>query len=701
MIQYDYGEYHCGFIWQFEGSTIPLAAVFAVPTGLQAVMWRFILERFPGYLPFFNSFANSAVWTASYVVLGLLLGFRTNKAYARFWEGMTLVQQMRAEWFESCSNLFAFSAIPLNAQPCNEEVVNRVTEFHYTLIRLMSLMHGAALRQIGGNCEEFDVLDVHGLDTLSMEYLNDFCSVHSINRVEVLLHWIQVLITDNIANGVLVVPPPILTRAYQTLSRGMVNLHDVRKLADIPFPFPLSQMIVVMLLVVSMVVPAYVAASITSFIGAFVVSFIPLFGMWSITFIAGQLEQPFGLDPNDLPLANQQFEMNNSLLMLLDESTRKAPRLNPEANRTVELLRMNFGDPDSRTDSFASVFNPGQGRRASVMKRTHLHRASRIQQQVESMKARVIFNTRLPEVVEDERQIRRNCKRRSNDSSERLGERMTLQTLNFEKQEDDKRLSFVSDPSSSRYSRRSSTDSQATSALSKEREEDLPVMDELRANAMASRVGAESPTRASSTWNRGQWPAEECGARPAEDCICLPPGGAHVDEGRLHSCSKGVQECPLELEHTGVSTEGVGKESSELEAEASAYHLPPLDGAPRMPLISTKVVGIGFKSNSTSINAAQDAGARELHAAPFSSRSPCRAHTPGMVALGELAQPSRHGGQPRLDLDAPERLPAVKQTSPRPAIPQILFLEPSHQENDHLKDKADDTGVVCRNQWNI
>eukprot|EP00927_Polykrikos_kofoidii_P037740 TRINITY_DN3195_c1_g2_i5.p1 TRINITY_DN3195_c1_g2~~TRINITY_DN3195_c1_g2_i5.p1 ORF type:complete len:646 (+),score=87.72 TRINITY_DN3195_c1_g2_i5:204-2141(+) len=375
MILYDYGDYSVGFIWQISGSTLPLASAFAFPAAAQAMFWRWALNSYPQELVMVQTLQDGAMWTASMFTLGLLLSFRTNKAYARFWEGMTLVQRMRAEWFESCSNLMAFSNVPLKAHPDNKKVSNLVLEFRYTLVHVMSLMHGAALRQIGGNCEEFDVLDIQGLDRLSMEYLNDFCSIHSINRVEVLLHWIQVLITDNIASGVLIVPPPILTRAYQTLSRGMVNLHDVRKLAEIPFPFPLSQMIIALLLIQSVVTPLYMAARFRSISGAAVCTFLPLMGMWSITFIAGQMEQPFGQDPNDLPLSNQQFEMNNSLLMLLDDTMRRPPSLNEAAHRSVAKLRETFGDPCSRTDSFAEVFHPRN--RQSSMARIKLVFTSR------------------------------------------------------------------------------------------------------------------------------------------------------------------------------------------------------------------------------------------------------------------------------------------------------------------------------------
>merc|ERR1719238_674879 len=135
-----------------------------------------------------------------------------------------------------------------------EEHMKLVMDFQQRLVRLFSLMHALALRQIGGNLEEFAMIDFKGLNVDSMVYLYETCMEKDINRVEVALHWVQVMITNN---PVLDVPPPILTRAFQTLSRGMVHLNNARKLADVPFPFPLSQMAVVLLLIQAVSTPVF------------------------------------------------------------------------------------------------------------------------------------------------------------------------------------------------------------------------------------------------------------------------------------------------------------------------------------------------------------------------------------------------------------------------------------------------------------
>merc|ERR1719181_1716521 len=210
-----------------------------------AVGWRYIFQHYHADLEFFERANLGTVWSILTLCVGMLVSFRANRAYSRFWEGVTLVQLLRSEWFEAASNIMAFSKVAVTNNPEKFELHEKVADFQAILVRLMSPMHGAAMRQIGGNVEEFEVIDVFGLDDESLKFVG-LCEARHVNIVEILIHWIQVLITDNIHTGVMCIAPPILTRAYQTLSRGMVNLHDARKIADVPFPFPLSQLHVVL-----------------------------------------------------------------------------------------------------------------------------------------------------------------------------------------------------------------------------------------------------------------------------------------------------------------------------------------------------------------------------------------------------------------------------------------------------------------------
>merc|ERR1719188_147615 len=63
------------------------------------------------------------------------------------------------------------------------------------------------------------------------------------------------------------------------------------------------------------------ASLLSSSLMAPLVTFVTLFGTCALNFISMELEDPFGEDDNDLPLAHFQAEMNNCLLMLLHPNT--------------------------------------------------------------------------------------------------------------------------------------------------------------------------------------------------------------------------------------------------------------------------------------------------------------------------------------------------------------------------------------------
>ncbi|CAE7024865.1 unnamed protein product, partial [Symbiodinium sp. CCMP2456] len=148
-----------------------------------------------------------------------------------------------------------------------------------------------------------------------------------------------VLITHNLRIGVLDIPPPILSRVYQTLSRGFVNLLNAVKIKDTNFPFPWAQMIMILLVVHSVFTPCVVTSFMTSYQWAIPVTFVPVFGMFALNQVAAQLEMPFGQDDNDLPLEHFQKEMNQSLLQLMHEMSDHLPSTKPSAKTHVDELR--------------------------------------------------------------------------------------------------------------------------------------------------------------------------------------------------------------------------------------------------------------------------------------------------------------------------------------------------------------------------
>lgn len=336
MIPYDLGRFQFAFIWQLKGSVFPKAFVFAVPCGIIAAILTEVFREWD--IDLINETAKVGSSPPGYTgfsfVIGFLLVFRTSQAYARFWEGSTLVSQLRGQWLEAAQTLCAFSHFAVGER--SEEERN---DFLHLIVRLFSFLHSEALASIAiMEDEEFSVIDAKGLDTDSAEYLQ-FCTTKQISRVEVLHQWILQVVVGEKKNGVLQeVPAPLLTRAVQELADGMVMYTDCIKINDMQFPFPYAQMSIVLMLIHWLITPFVAASSSNHWSWAFVMAFTSVLCLWSLSFIAAELENPFGDDVNDLPTRDLQNRMNRSLLMLLQPGTRKVPKLNPLAPRTLQLL---------------------------------------------------------------------------------------------------------------------------------------------------------------------------------------------------------------------------------------------------------------------------------------------------------------------------------------------------------------------------
>merc|ERR1719171_827585 len=153
------------------------------------------------------------------------------------------------------------------------------------------------------------------------------------DRCEIVLQWVQRLIVDGERKGLMKIAPPILSRTYQQLGNGIVNLNNARKITDFPIPFPLSQMIAFMLFFHWLVTPIIAATTMQTWYWAFMLSFIVSFCYWTINYIAVELEQPFGDDVNDLPLVEMQEDFNKSLRCILHEQSRRVPNFEFEEER--------------------------------------------------------------------------------------------------------------------------------------------------------------------------------------------------------------------------------------------------------------------------------------------------------------------------------------------------------------------------------
>lgn len=329
MILYD--QETCGvlFVVRCSGSVFPKAFAWAFPNAVLAVLLHSFHEELGS--DFWDVEGAHLLWAGYTSVLGFLMVFRNNQAYTRFWEGATLINQVRGEWFNAVSTLFTFcSPAP--------EVQDQVKAFQKTLLHLMSLLHSSALQQVCDlKDDRLEIVACEGMDEESHQFL-----MSSNDRCEILMQWIQRLIVECDEGKIIKVAPPLLTRVFQELSRGMVHLNNARKIKEIPFPFPYSQMLTVMLLVHWLSQPMLASQVIKSRIAAAVVCFFVTFAFWSLIYIAREIDQPFGEDANDLPLRDMQKDFNRSCLNLLHPLAQKVPNY----RSLTPHLRITMSKPD-------------------------------------------------------------------------------------------------------------------------------------------------------------------------------------------------------------------------------------------------------------------------------------------------------------------------------------------------------------------
>ncbi|OLP98210.1 hypothetical protein AK812_SmicGene19372 [Symbiodinium microadriaticum] len=138
----------------------------------------------------------------------------------------------------------------------------------------------------------FDLFGLDGFEASSMAFLQE-----SHDRCEITLQWIQRLIVESDAKQLLKIAPPILSRVFNELGNGIVNLNNARKITDFPIPFHLAQqaayiccmdpwikcamdftssvprMITVMLIVHSLILPLISAATVDNMSSAAGITF--------------------------------------------------------------------------------------------------------------------------------------------------------------------------------------------------------------------------------------------------------------------------------------------------------------------------------------------------------------------------------------------------------------------------------------------
>ncbi|CAE7725325.1 unnamed protein product [Symbiodinium microadriaticum] len=336
MIVYEHGTWGIQVLLRLRGSVIPKALVWAVPCAAATVLLHLYWNREKAE-DNREMEGIHTIWSAFTFVLGFLIVFRSNQAYSRFWESVTLFHQISGEWTSAFSNILSFCSP-------DPQKKDEVDEFRQYLTRLMSLLHCSALQT---TCEldddSLEVLDLGAVSSTGLLHFRD-----SPDRCETVMLWLQRLIMDAERSKLLEAPPPILSRAFQELSRGMVSMTNLRKIRDVPFPFPYSQFLSCILLAHWILTPLVASQTVMKPWWAGIIVFVVVTSYWTLFYIAQEIDQPFGEDANDLPVREMQRKFNAKLEFFIQPDSYTVPSLNLDASQHICLLASTFSVALSR-----------------------------------------------------------------------------------------------------------------------------------------------------------------------------------------------------------------------------------------------------------------------------------------------------------------------------------------------------------------
>eukprot|EP00930_Biecheleria_cincta_P014378 TRINITY_DN12390_c0_g1_i1.p1 TRINITY_DN12390_c0_g1~~TRINITY_DN12390_c0_g1_i1.p1 ORF type:complete len:416 (-),score=56.89 TRINITY_DN12390_c0_g1_i1:120-1367(-) len=350
MLVYD-NENTVRLLLQIVGSVVFRCRVWAlgIVVSLTCLGLQTVREDVIQYLPDFPSYA--VVLQGSIVTFAVV--FRTNLAWGRYWEAATQLHIMYSKWLDAFIQFDAFACATIqqhltdSAADAMEKVrmlqkERAVTQRDFVLLSAVSCdrFHKSDLARMSRrvqmkvpwshqvcfreDLEKYDLVGARALPAFhvdnsegaanTQDYSDPWNSVYVIpnqptqaqlkflegadDRPAVVLSWLFIGLAR--VCSVIAVPPPIQSRMYQELSNGMIGFNNVRKIADVPFPLPYAQLVVILLWVWILLIPIYVTLNVSSHVVGPIVGLFMFVGIWCANLLAMELENPLSGDANDV-----------------------------------------------------------------------------------------------------------------------------------------------------------------------------------------------------------------------------------------------------------------------------------------------------------------------------------------------------------------------------------------------------------------
>jgi ion channel-forming bestrophin family protein len=273
MIDYDAKSW-TGVLWQLRGSVVPRLVPRILLTASIGLLGSLLFSRYNIRLP------NTA-HTLLAVALGLLLVFRTNASYDRYWEGRRILGGI----VNRSRNLLRQATSYLEGQ-------DEATQESRRELRRLTIVFYALLRQYLRKERDLDALGA----PLTPEEKSALAPIKV--RPNLAIHWLSALLMSNLKAG------RLTEERLRLLDENVTELVELwgnaERILKTPIPFAYAQHIKGFSAIFCFTVPFALVESMKFFTP--LASAVIAYGMFGIDEIGVELEDPFGDDPNDLPL---------------------------------------------------------------------------------------------------------------------------------------------------------------------------------------------------------------------------------------------------------------------------------------------------------------------------------------------------------------------------------------------------------------
>jgi len=183
--------------------------------------------------------------------------------------------------------------------------------------------------------------------------------ISALDRPQMVQTWIAEEINDLVV--ICSMPAPIMSRSYQELSNGMNGYSQAQKIADIPFPFPFTQLMEILLYGYSVLIPMHTAVFTQGQVFTPLLAFCIAYSLWTLSELSRELEDPFADGPNQLPVLDSHERFIE--LLRTNYYAHKPSRTRARDEDGTQSIGVRISDVSSSTsiNVHATRSRPGEG----------------------------------------------------------------------------------------------------------------------------------------------------------------------------------------------------------------------------------------------------------------------------------------------------------------------------------------------------